>query len=79
MKLQGRINVKEFLALIDKCEGQVLLVTENGDRFNMTSKISQLVAATEILSKDAISKAEIIAKDPEDEKKIIAFLSNYKK
>ena len=75
MKMQGVIDLEKFLKLLDGCEGQVLMVTENGDRFNMTSKISQYVAVTKILSQDEIPEVEIIANNPEDEKKLIAFLT----
>ena len=37
------IDVTEFLAVLDTCEGNVFLVTNEGDRLNLKSKLCQLV------------------------------------
>lgn len=76
MRIRGVIDLEEFFALVDSCKGRVELVTEEGDRFNLNSKISQCVAVTKLFSKDNISEVEVIASDSIDEKKIVAFLTN---
>lgn len=74
MKINAITDLEKFFDVIDRCEGKVELVTKEGDRYNLNSKLSQLVAATKVLSTDAALDAELIASDSEEEKKIIAFL-----
>ena len=40
------VDVTEFLAVLDTCEGNVYLVTSEGDRLNLRSKLCQLVGLT---------------------------------
>ena len=43
MKVMNIENPQEFLKVIDSCSGQVELVTADGDRLNLKSKLCQLV------------------------------------
>ena len=36
------IDVSEFLNVLDSCEGNVFLVTREGDKINLKSRLSQL-------------------------------------
>ena len=36
-------NVDKFFDTVDKCEGRVELVTEQGDRFNLKSTLTKYV------------------------------------
>lgn len=76
MRIKAITDIEKFLDVIDECEGKVELVTKEGDRYNLNSKLSQLVAATKVLSKEGDLDVEFIVSDPEDEKKIKAFLIN---
>ena len=40
------VNVPEFLKELDSCKGNVYLVTREGDRLNLRSKLCQLVGLT---------------------------------
>ena len=44
MKVMNIENPQEFLKVIDSCSGQVELVTADGDRLNLKSKLFQLVS-----------------------------------
>ena len=68
MKVKNISNPEEFLKVIDSCEGKVELITDDGDRLNLKSKLCQLVS----LSK--IPEMEIIAHELEDSKKIMDYL-----
>ncbi len=48
MKVMNIENPEEFLKVIDACEGQVELVTADGDRLNLKSKLCQLISLTTI-------------------------------
>ena len=47
-------NVDKFFDTVDKCEGRVELVTEQGDRFNLKSTLTKYVIFVKILSNCAV-------------------------
>ena len=67
------IDVTEFLAVLDTCQGNVFLVTREGDHLNLKSKLCQLVGLTQLIEGGKIAKAYIMCEDPEDEAKLFRF------
>ena len=67
------IDVAEFLAVLDTCEGNVFLVTNEGDRLNLKSKLCQIVGLTKLIEGGKIAEAFIICENPEDESKLFRF------
>lgn len=63
----NNIDVHEFIRALDNCKGQVILFTEDGDRFNLRSKLSQLTGITSLITGGKIVNAKISCADPEDE------------
>lgn len=63
------INVSEFLNVLDTCEGSVYLVTHEGDKLNLKSKLSQLISLTRLIEGGKITEAFIYCDRPEDEQK----------
>lgn len=56
-------------------QGKVELITGEGDRLNLKSKLCQYVSLTSILKTDVeIPELELVAYEPEDTEKIIKFL-----
>jgi hypothetical protein len=76
MKITNITNVNGLFKVIDSCKGRVELVTGEGDRLNLKSKLSQYVALANVFSDGKIDELEIIAYEPEDVKKLIAFMYN---
>ena len=76
MRIRAITDIEKFLDVIDECEGKVELVTKEGDRFNLNSKLAQIVAATKVLSKEGDLDVELIVSNPEEKNKIKAFLIN---
>ena len=74
MKVQNISNVDKFFQVIDSCTGKVELVTGEGDRLNLKSKLCQYVSMAKIFSDGTISELEIIASEPEDVKKLVNFM-----
>lgn len=74
MKVQNISNVDKFFQVIDSCTGKVELVTGEGDRLNLKSKLCQYVSMAKIFSDGTISELEIIAYEPEDIKKLVNFM-----
>ena len=67
------INVPEFLKVLDQCKGDVFLVTEEGDRLNLRSKLCQLVGLNKLIEGGSIAEASIVCDNPEDETRLFRF------
>ena len=76
MRINGVKDVDAFVKVIDSCVGRVELVTGEGDRLNLKSKLAQYVSLDKIFADEAFKELEIIAAEPEDVNKIISFLMN---
>jgi len=76
MKIENIKDVKKFFEVVDSCNGKVELVTGEGDRLNLKSKLSQYVSLANIFSDGTIKELEIVAYEPEDTKKLIDFMVN---
>ncbi len=67
------IDVADFLKTVESCEGNVYLETEEGDCFNLKSKLSQLVGLTNLIKGGIITEAFIRCENPSDESKLFRF------
>ena len=76
MKVMNITNVNALFGVIDACSGKVELVTNEGDRLNLKSKLSQYVALANVFSEGKIDELELIAYDPEDIKRLLDFMYN---
>lgn len=75
MKLTNIENPEELLKVVDSCEGKVELISEDGDRLNLKSKLCQYISLTSIFTSAAkIPQLEIVAYEPEDVKKLIDYM-----
>ena len=76
MKVQNITNVDAFFKVVDDCVGKVELVTGEGDRLNLKSKLSQYVSLANIFSNGEIPELEIVAAEKEDIDKLMSFMIN---
>lgn len=76
MKVQNITNIEKFFQVIDSCVGKVELVTGEGDRLNLKSKLSQYVSMANIFSNGEIPELEIVAHEAEDIQKLVDFMIN---
>ena len=76
MKVSNIKDIEKFLEVVDRCSGKVELVTGEGDRLNLKSKLSQYVSMANIFSNGEIPELEIIAYEPEDTERLINFMIN---
>ena len=75
MKIENITDIQEFFKVSDSCKGKVELVTGEGDRLNLKSKLSQYVSMASIFQgRDEIPELEIIAYEKEDINKLISFM-----
>ena len=76
MKVQNIKNIDRFFQVVDECKGRVELVTGEGDRLNLKSKLSQYVSMANIFSNGEIPELELIAYEKEDTDRLISFMIN---
>lgn len=75
MKMTNVKDPEELLKIIDTCEGKVELITPEGDRLNLKSKLCQLISLSNIFSVAAsIPELELVAYEAEDVKKLMNYL-----
>ena len=69
-------DIDKFFEVVDSCKGRVELVTGEGDRLNLKSKLSQYVSLANIFSGGEIPELEIVAAEKEDIDKLMSFMIN---
>ena len=74
MKVQNITDIEGFFQDVDECKGKVELVTGEGDRLNLKSKLSQYVSMANIFSNGEIPELEVIAYEKEDTDRLIKFM-----
>ncbi|WP_230398582.1 polya polymerase [Novisyntrophococcus fermenticellae] len=76
MKVSNIKDIDKFFQVVDSCVGRVELVTGEGDRLNLKSKLSQYVSLANIFSCGEIPELEIIASEKEDVDRLLNFMMN---
>ena len=66
MKIQNITDVEKFFKVIDQCKGTVELVSPEGDRINLKSKLAQYLSMATIFSNGYIKELDLVAHDKED-------------
>ncbi|HIW21187.1 MAG TPA: polya polymerase [Candidatus Dorea intestinavium] len=74
MKIENIRDIDAFFKVVDSCKGKVELVTGEGDRLNLKSKLSQYVSMANIFSCGEIPELEIIAYEKEDIDKLVNYM-----
>ncbi len=74
MKVKNVKDVEKLFKVIDACKGRVELVTVEGDRLNLKSKLTQYVALANVFADKTIGEIELIAHEPEDVQKLVMFM-----
>ncbi len=67
------INIKDFLAAIDECKGDVYLETKDGDVLNLKSKLCQIIGLSTILNSTEVTEATLRCTNPDDETMLFRF------
>lgn len=67
-------DLDKFFELIDSCEGRIELVTEEGDRLNLKSKLSQYFSLAKIFTNEFVPEMELVAYNPVDAAKLLNFM-----
>lgn len=74
MKIQNISDVDKFFEVIDQCTGPVELVSQEGDRINLKSRLSQYLSMATIFSNGYIKELDLVAHDKEDVERLINYM-----
>ena len=66
-------SLKEFIDVLSTCKGEVFMVTDEGDRLNLKSTLSQLIGFSALIEGGTVAKAHIECSEKDDERKLIRF------
>ena len=79
MKFTDVNQIKDFLNTANQCEGDVILTSIYGDRYNLKSLLTQYLAVAALLGEHG-NELELFCSNRADEAKFVKFLqSNIKK
>lgn len=73
MKVEKIKNIPDFFKVVDSCKGRVELLTGEGDRLNLKSKLCQYLSMAQIFSRSEDLHLEIVASEEEDLQKLYKF------
>lgn len=74
MKVQNITDIDKFFKAIDSCQGDVELLTLEGDRLNLKSQLCKYLAFAKIFSEGNIKEVEIVVHEPKDIDKLIQYM-----
>ena len=74
--IHSNLAVYDLQAYASDYAGRVELVTGEGDRLNLKSKLSQYVSLANIFSGGEIPELEIVAYEKDDIDKLMSFMIN---
>lgn len=74
MKLYNIADVDAFFSVIDSCSEDVYLVSNEGDKINLKSKLCQYLAMAKIFSSDYIKELSLEIRDEKDTEKLLSFM-----
>lgn len=74
MKIQNIKDVTVFFKIIDECKEPVELVSPEGDRINLKSRLSQYLSMATMFSNGYIRELDLIAHDKEDIERLLKYM-----
>lgn len=63
----NNLDVQAFMKALDSCKGEVMLITDEDDRFNLKSKLSQIAGIMNLIEGGKLVSAKVFCTDPDDE------------
>ena len=76
MTVTNITNVERFFETINKCEGKVELVTEQGDRFDLKGTLSQYVSLVRIFLNSTVPSVQIVTTNYADTQRLMQYMVN---
>jgi hypothetical protein len=72
----SNVDVHQFMQALDSCSGDVMLITDEGDKFNLKSNFSQYIAMGALLGNHG-DDLELWCDDKEDEARFLNFFNKH--
>lgn len=66
MRLKEGIDINSFMAVAEKCSGQIFLHTAEGDILNLRSMLTQYVLLSFLYNKAALKDSQVVCTQDED-------------
>lgn len=63
----NNVDVHQFMQALDSCKGDVMLITDEGDKFNLKSKLSQITGLMKLIEGGKLVSAKIYCSNQDDE------------
>ena len=73
MTLENISNIEGLFEVINTCKGSVELVSPEGDKINLKSRLAQLLSLCRVVSQVYIRELELKIEEQEDMDKILEF------
>ena len=74
MKMYNIKDIEGFMKTVNDCTGSVYIISPEGDKLNLKSKLTQYYALAGLFSSPIISELELETEDPETAKKLMEFM-----
>lgn len=74
MKVLNIKDVDGFFNVIQSCTGDVFLVSTEGDRINLKSRLSKYFALANVFASDVVDSVELITSNSEDTERLLQFM-----
>ena len=74
MKIQNITDIEGFFKVVDECRGPVELISPEGDRNNLKSRVSQYLSMAAMFSNGYISELDLVAHEKEDIERLIKYM-----
>ena len=76
LKIRNKKDVVLFLETVNKCEGDVFLTSNQGDKINLKSELSQYVAIAALLGEKG-DELELFCTNSRDENRFFELFSSH--
>jgi len=78
MKIRNNNELKLFEETLDRCSDSVLLVTRQGDQYDLTDPAQRILGIAELLTRDGCEEPELFT-SVSDEMKFFDYLNTVEK
>ena len=79
MKIRNNNELKLFEETIDRCDDPVMVVTQQGDQYDLSDPAQRVLGIAEMLSKEGYEEPELFASSYKDEMKLFDYLKTVDK
>ncbi len=75
MRIRNNDELKLFEETLDRCDASVLVVTAQGEQYDLKDPAQRYLGIAEMLREDGINEPELFASSYKDEVKLFGYLN----